>query len=95
MSPARPLSDSERRDWIRLSRTQNVGPVTFAQLLKRFGSPAAAIDALSDIARRAGRGRPITAPSVDEVEAGIATGPARSRHQCPALSGSFAGPPRG
>lgn len=58
MSPARPLSDSERRDWIRLSRTQNVGPVTFAQLLKRFGSPAAAIDALSDIARRAGRGRP-------------------------------------
>jgi predicted Rossmann fold nucleotide-binding protein DprA/Smf involved in DNA uptake len=42
VSPARPLSDSERRDWIRLSRTQNASPVTFFQLLKRFGSPALA-----------------------------------------------------
>jgi len=28
MSPARPLSDTERRDWVRLARTQNVGPIT-------------------------------------------------------------------
>ena len=42
MSPARPLSDTERRDWVRLARTQNVGPVTFAQLVKRFGAPGAA-----------------------------------------------------
>ena len=72
MSPTRPLTDDERRDWIRLSRTQNVGPVTFAKLLKRFGSASASLDALPEIARRAGRGRPIIAPSVDEVDAGIA-----------------------
>lgn len=42
MSPARPLSDSERRDRGRLSRTQNVGPVTIAHL----GCPAAALNAL-------------------------------------------------
>jgi DNA processing protein len=72
MSPARPLSDTERRDWVRLARTQNVGPVTFAQLVKRFGTSGAALDALPEIARRAGRGRPIIAPSIDEVEAEIA-----------------------
>ncbi len=65
------LPDNERHDWIRLARTQNVGPVTFAQLLKRFGSPAAALDALPEIARRAGRGRPIVAPSVAEIDAEI------------------------
>ncbi|MEH6810179.1 MAG: DNA-processing protein DprA [Hyphomonas oceanitis] len=72
MSPARPLSDTERRNWVRLARTQNVGPVTFAQLVKRFGTPGAALDALPEIARRAGRGRPIIAPSVDAVEDEIA-----------------------
>jgi DNA processing protein len=71
MNPGRPLSDAERRDWVRLARTQNVGPVTFAQLLKRFGSPAAALGALPEIARRAGRRRPIVAPVIDEIDAEI------------------------
>jgi DNA processing protein len=48
-----PLSDAERRAWLRLSRTQNVGPVTFAQLIARFGS---AHDALKEIPRLAKRG---------------------------------------
>jgi DNA processing protein len=65
------LPDNERHDWIRLARTQNVGPVTFAQQLKRFGSPAAALDALPEIARRAGRGRPVVAPAIDEIDAEI------------------------
>lgn len=67
------LPDNERHDWIRLARTQNVGSVTFAQLLKRFGSPAAALDALPEIARRAGPGRPIVTPSVEDIDAGFVT----------------------
>mgnify|MGYP006959962037 CR=1 FL=1 len=67
------LPDNERRDWIRLARTQNIGPVTFAQLLKRFGSPAAALDALPEIARRAGRGRPLVTPAIAEINAIIDT----------------------
>jgi len=47
------LSDAQRRDWVRLSRTQNVGPVTFAQLIARFGS---ARDALKELPRLAKRG---------------------------------------
>ncbi len=39
MTPApRVLSDAERLDWLRLIRSENVGPVTFLQLLRHYGS---------------------------------------------------------
>ena len=41
---------------IRLIRTASIGPVTYRQLLARFGSPQAALDAIPDLASR-GRGR--------------------------------------
>ncbi len=56
-APARPLNPAEKLDWLRLIRSENVGPVTFYQLLARYGSAAAALAALPDIARRAGRQR--------------------------------------
>jgi DNA processing protein len=49
------FSDGERRDWLKLARTENVGPVTFDQLLQRFGTARRALDALPDLARRGGR----------------------------------------
>lgn len=55
--PVPALSDDERLDWLRLIRAENVGPVTFHQLLRRFGSAAAAIDALPALARRGGLAR--------------------------------------
>src|SRR5579863_5083401 len=55
----RTLNPSEKLDWLRLIRTENVGPVTFYHLLSRYGSAAAALDALPDIARRGGRQRPL------------------------------------
>ena len=51
----RPLSDAERLDWLRLIRSDNVGPATFYHLLRHFGSAAAAIDGLPGLARRGGR----------------------------------------
>ncbi len=42
-----------------LIRSENVGPITFRQLLARFGSAGAALDALPDMAKRGGRRRPI------------------------------------
>ncbi len=59
MPAARELNPSERLDWLRLIRSENVGPVTFYQLLARFGSAAAALDALPALARNAGRQRPL------------------------------------
>ncbi|HEY2048300.1 MAG TPA: DNA-processing protein DprA [Caulobacteraceae bacterium] len=41
--------------WLRLARSEGVGPATFAHLLSRFGSAEAALDALPDLARRGGR----------------------------------------
>ncbi|HWU13221.1 MAG TPA: DNA-protecting protein DprA, partial [Caulobacter sp.] len=37
MTPRR-LSDPERLAWLRLARTETVGPVAFDHLLQRFGS---------------------------------------------------------
>ena len=48
------LSDSERRAWLRLARAPNVGPVTFAQLVGRFGSASAALEEVPRLARRGG-----------------------------------------
>ncbi len=72
----RKLSDAQRRDWLRLARTENVGPVTFDQLIGRFGEPALALAALPDLARRGGRTSRLTIPSQDEAERELAAGEA-------------------
>lgn len=53
------LSEAERIDWLQLIRSENVGPITFTQLLTRYGSARAALEALPDLARRGGRAKPI------------------------------------
>jgi len=60
------LSDSERRAWLRLARTENVGPVTFRNLIARFGAATAALDELPRMAKRGG-GKSFVLP--DESEA--------------------------
>jgi DNA processing protein len=49
--PVTRLSSVERTAWLRLLRTENIGPVTFYQLVARFGSASAALDALPDMAQ--------------------------------------------
>ncbi len=61
------FSPSEKIDWLRLIRTDNVGPITFYRLLENFGSAAAALDALPSLSKRGGKVRPLTAPPVDAV----------------------------
>jgi len=68
----RALSDAERLDWLRLIRSENVGPVTFRQLVARFGSAAASLDAIPELARRGGRRRPIKIAPRAEAEREIA-----------------------
>jgi DNA processing protein len=66
----RTLSAAERRDWLRLTRTDSIGPVTFFGLLSRFGDAARALEALPDLAAKAGR-RAIRPVSAAEAEAEI------------------------
>jgi DNA processing protein len=68
----RRLSDAERRDWVRLVRTPNIGPLTFARLLERFGNATDALAALPEIASRVAKGRRIEVPSVSAIEDEIA-----------------------
>jgi DNA processing protein len=74
----RQLSAAERLDWLRLIRSENVGPITFFQLLQRFGSAAAAIEALPRLARRGGLGRTLAICPKSEAEREIETLAARS-----------------
>lgn len=47
-------SRQEKLDWLRLARTPEVGPATFAQLIARFGSASRALEELPGMARRGG-----------------------------------------
>ncbi len=53
------LAPVEKLARLRLARSENVGPITFRQLLERYGSGEAALAALPELARRGGRRRPI------------------------------------
>lgn len=64
------LTPSQRLAWLRLIRADNVGPITFRQLLNRFGTAEAALDALPSLARSAGR--PLRVPTQTEAEDEIA-----------------------
>ena len=48
------LSDEQRFDWLRLIRSDNVGPRTFRDLVNHFGGARAALKALPGLARRGG-----------------------------------------
>jgi DNA processing protein len=48
------LSDEQRVDWLRLIRSQNIGPRTFRSLINHFGGARAALEALPSLARRGG-----------------------------------------
>src|SRR6266699_6376220 len=52
------LTEAQRIDWLRLIRSDNVGPRTFRSLINHFGGARAALERLPDLARRGGAARP-------------------------------------
>ncbi len=57
---------------LRLTRTENVGPITFHQLIARYGTASAALDAIPDLAARGGLKRKLTIPSLASVKEEVA-----------------------
>lgn len=49
------LTDRQRLDWLRLIRSESIGPRTFRSLMNRFGGAAQAVEALPELARQSGR----------------------------------------
>lgn len=70
------LTDEQRIAWLRLIRSENVGPRTFRDLVNHFGGAAAALDALPALARRGGRAVRICprAEAEDEIAGAQARG---------------------
>lgn len=66
------LTDAQRIDWLRLLRSQNVGPRTFRTLIRHYGSAGAALEALPDLARRGGAASPGRVCSTGDAEREIA-----------------------
>ena len=61
-------SDEELLDWLQLSRSENIGPLTFHRLLKSYKTPRAALRALPELAARGGLKRPLKMASRRDVE---------------------------
>jgi DNA processing protein len=66
------LSDEQRLDWLRLIRSDHVGPRTFRALVNHYGGARAALAALPDLARRGGATRPARVHSRPDAERELA-----------------------
>jgi DNA processing protein len=74
-----PLPSSERLARLRLARSVNVGPRTYAYLLRRYGNAERALDALPSLADAGGKRDYVPCPRSEaeaEIEAGQAAGAA-------------------
>lgn len=61
------LDDAEAFARLRLIRSQNIGPITYHALMKRFGNAQKAIAAIPDIAAR-GKGRKVILADANKIE---------------------------
>ena len=73
--PVAVLDDRARLACLRLIRSENVGPVTFRELINHFGGAEAALEASPELSRRGGSKRPIRicSKAVAEAELEAAT----------------------
>lgn len=63
------LTDEQRLHWLRLIRSEQVGPSTFRDLINHFGTAEQAIDALPDLAKRGGAAKRIRIADLKNIEA--------------------------
>lgn len=58
----------EKLAWLRLSRTENVGPITFYKFIECYGSAQKALEAIPELAVRGGRKKPLKVPPLAAIE---------------------------
>ncbi len=64
-----PLSEQEKLAWLQLSRTENVGPITFHNFLQYYGSAGKALEQIPTLTARSGRKKPLKIPPLSAIEA--------------------------
>lgn len=67
------LTDRQRIAWLRLIRSDNVGPATFRDLINHFGSAETALAMLPELSSRGGATRAMRIASVQDAEKEIET----------------------
>ncbi len=71
------LSEEQRLDWLRLIRTDNIGPRTFRDLINHYGGARAALAALPALARRGGASAPARICSLETAQGELKAARAR------------------
>ncbi len=66
------MNGDETLAWLRLYRTDNIGPITFNKLMDRYGTASNAIYALPELAKRGGRKNPLVAYDKAKAEEELA-----------------------
>lgn len=74
------LSDRQRIAWLRLYRTDNVGPATFRDMINHCGSAEAALEMLPELTTRGGRLRHPNIPTISQAEDELAAIERRGAH---------------
>jgi len=59
--------DEARLAWLRLARSDGIGPVTFARLIEAYGTPQRALSAIPELARKGGRRTPLRLPPAGDA----------------------------
>lgn len=67
------LTERQRIAWLRLIRSDNVGPATFRDLINHFGSAEAALSMLPELSNRGGASRSIRIATVEDAERELET----------------------
>ena len=62
------LTERQKISWLRLIRSDNVGPVTFRDLINHFGTAESALDALPELSRRGAGARTFRVATTAEAE---------------------------
>ena len=71
MTTRRTLQESERVAWLRLARTESIGPASFAALIARFGDARDALKEAPRLARRGGAAGELRIPTEADARAEI------------------------
>lgn len=64
----RSLTGGERADWLRLSRTRGIGPITFFHLLERYGAVGDALAELPSLLKKGSRRSEVVIPPRSEID---------------------------
>jgi len=62
------LNENEKLNWLRLIRTENVGPITFYKLLEFYGTAGKALEEIPNMASRGGKSSKLKIPDIKSVK---------------------------